>query len=68
MAVVTEHGLVNLEGKSVAERAMALIGIAQPELREALEREARERQLIPRRFVQGGDSAYRRTDGHRPPG
>ena len=50
MYVVTEHGLVNLKGKSVAERALALIGIAHPDFREPLEREARELQLIPRRF------------------
>jgi acyl-CoA hydrolase len=50
MYVVTEYGLVNLKGKSVAERALALIGIAHPDFREELEREARELQLIPRRF------------------
>jgi acyl-CoA hydrolase len=50
MYVVTEHGLVNLKGKSVAERARALIGIAHPEFREPLEREAREKALIPRTY------------------
>lgn len=50
MHVVTEHGMVNLKGKSVAERALALIGIAAPEVRETLEREARESGLIPRGF------------------
>lgn len=50
MYVVTEYGLVNLKGKSVAERARALIGLAHPEFREALEREAREKNLIPRGF------------------
>jgi acyl-CoA hydrolase len=39
---------VNLKGKSVAERAQALIGIAHPDFRESLEREAREKRLIPR--------------------
>src|SRR5262249_37331456 len=48
MYVVTEFGLVNLKGKSVAERAQALIGIAHPDFRESLEREAREKRLIPR--------------------
>jgi acyl-CoA hydrolase len=47
---VTEYGLVNLKGKSVPERARALIGIAHPDFREALEREAREKRLIPRAF------------------
>jgi acyl-CoA hydrolase len=50
MYVVTEYGLVNLKGKSVAERARALIGIAHPDFRESLEREAREKNLIPRGF------------------
>lgn len=51
MYVVTEHGIVNLKGKSVADRAMALISIAHPDFREQLEREARENQMIPRRYV-----------------
>ncbi len=51
MYVVTEYGLVNLKAKSVAERARALIGLAHPDFREALEREAREKNLLPRRFV-----------------
>jgi acyl-CoA hydrolase len=48
MYVVTEYGLVNLKGKSVAERAKALISIAHPDFRDGLEREAREHHLIPR--------------------
>ena len=48
MYVVTEYGLVNLKGKSVAERARALIGLAHPDFREELEREARERRLLPK--------------------
>jgi acyl-CoA hydrolase len=50
MYVVTEYGMVNLKGKCVAERARALIGIAHPDFREGLEREAREKNLIPRGF------------------
>ncbi len=50
MYVVTEYGLVNLKGKSVAERAVALIGIAHPDVRESLTREAREHNVIPRGF------------------
>jgi len=50
MYVVTEYGLVNLKGKSVAERAKALIGIAHPDFRESLEREARESNLLPKGF------------------
>jgi acyl-CoA hydrolase len=48
MYVVTEYGIVNLKGKSVAERAKALIGIAHPDFREDLERQAYEHRLIPR--------------------
>ena len=48
MYVVTEYGLVNLKGKSVAERALAVISIAHPDFREELEREAYEHRLIPR--------------------
>jgi acyl-CoA hydrolase len=48
MYVVTEYGMVSLKGKSVAERARALLGIAHPDFREDLEREARERRLIPK--------------------
>jgi acyl-CoA hydrolase len=48
MYVVTEYGIVNLKGKSVPERARALISIAHPDFREELEREARGYRLIPR--------------------
>jgi acyl-CoA hydrolase len=48
MYVVTEYGMVNLKGKSVAERAKALISIAHPDFREDLERQAYEHRLIPR--------------------
>ena len=48
MYVVTEFGMINLKGKSVAERAMALISIAHPDFRECLERQAYEHRLIPR--------------------
>ena len=48
MYVVTEYGMVNLKGKSVAERAKALISIAHPDFREELERQAYEHRLIPR--------------------
>lgn len=48
MFVVTEYGMVNLKGKSVAERARALIGIAHPDFQEGLERQAHAHGLIPR--------------------
>jgi acyl-CoA hydrolase len=50
MFVVTEFGIANLKGRSVAERARALIALAHPDFRETLEREAREKNLIPPRF------------------
>jgi acyl-CoA hydrolase len=51
MYVVTEYGIVNLKGKSVPERALALIDIAHPDFREGLERQAYENRLIPRGFT-----------------
>jgi acyl-CoA hydrolase len=50
MYVVTEYGMVNLKGKSVPERAKALISIAHPDFQEELARQAREHGLIPRAF------------------
>jgi acyl-CoA hydrolase len=44
--VVTEHGVVNLFGKNLRQRAEALIGIAAPEHRQALLDAARERKLL----------------------
>ena len=51
MYVVTEHGMVNLKGRSVPERASAMISIAHPDFRDDLAREARESGLIPRGFA-----------------
>jgi acyl-CoA hydrolase len=48
MYVVTEYGMVNLKGKSVADRARAMISRAHPDFREELERQACENRLIPR--------------------
>ena len=48
MYLVTEYGIVNLKGRSVAERAMAIISIAHPDFRERLECEAYQHRLIPR--------------------
>ena len=41
--VVTEYGVATLRGKSLAERARALISIAHPSVREELERAAYKR-------------------------
>lgn len=40
--VVTEHGVADLYGKTVRERARALIAIADPRFRDDLERSARD--------------------------
>jgi RimJ/RimL family protein N-acetyltransferase len=44
--VVTEFGSVNLFGKSLQERAMALIGIAHPDFRDELFFEAKKMGLL----------------------
>jgi len=43
--VVTEHGKVNLKGKSTWERAEALISIAHPDFRESLIQQAEEMKI-----------------------
>jgi acyl-CoA hydrolase len=45
--VVTEHGVANLFGKNLRERAEALIGIADPRFQDELVRAAKERRLLP---------------------
>ena len=44
--VVTEYGAVNLFGKSLQERAMAMISIAHPDFRDELFREAKKMGLL----------------------
>ncbi|MFN0151067.1 MAG: acetyl-CoA hydrolase/transferase family protein [bacterium] len=44
--VVTEHGVANLFGKNLRERAEALIGIADPRFQSELEDAARARKLL----------------------
>ena len=50
MYVVTEYGIVNLKGRSIPERAKAMISIAHPDFRDELARDARARGLIPKSF------------------
>jgi acyl-CoA hydrolase len=40
--VVTEHGVAKLRGRTVKERALALIGVAAPEFREELRSQAKK--------------------------
>jgi len=44
--LVTEHGVVNLKGKSTRERALDIIGIAHPRFRDTLLREAENMYLL----------------------
>lgn len=44
--VVTEHGVAELRGRTVSERATALIGVAAPQHREHLTREAKVLGLL----------------------
>ena len=42
----TEHGLVDLKGKSLRERALCIIDLADPKFRDGLLREATELRLV----------------------
>jgi 4-hydroxybutyrate CoA-transferase len=44
--VVTEYGVASLFGRSLRERARALIAIAHPDFRSDLEAAARARHLV----------------------
>jgi acyl-CoA hydrolase len=44
--VVTEFGVADLHGRTLRERAAALISIAHPKFRDELERGARTRKLL----------------------
>jgi acyl-CoA hydrolase len=57
--VVTEHGVARLRGRTLAERARLLIGVAAPEHRDELEREALELGILPRRRAVGGRASGR---------
>ncbi len=48
--LVTEYGVAELRGKSLSERAQALIGVAHPKFRYDLEKEARKRGLGTKRL------------------
>jgi len=44
--VVTEFGIADLHGRSLRERARALIGVAHPDFRETLLEAARQRKIL----------------------
>jgi acyl-CoA hydrolase/RimJ/RimL family protein N-acetyltransferase len=56
--VVTEFGIAYLFGKSMRERAMALIEIAHPDFRESLLDEAKRQSLVPAAHRLGGGRDY----------
>jgi acyl-CoA hydrolase len=67
--VVTEWGLARLRGRSLAERAEALIAIAHPDHREELEREAVEAGLHRKGGSRAGEApTSRRAHASAPSG
>jgi len=58
--VATEYGVVNLFGKTLQERAMALVSIAHPDYRDELFAQAKELDLIDkeRKFKQAIKGVY----------
>ncbi len=58
--IATEYGVVNLFGKTLQERALALISIAHPDFRDELFAKAKELDLIDveRKFKQATKGVY----------
>jgi acyl-CoA hydrolase len=56
-AVVTEHGIAFLEGRTLRERAQALIDIAHPDDRAALVEAAKDKKILYRDQIFLADSA-----------
>jgi len=54
--VITEYGIAHLHGKSIRERALALIGIAHPDFREELMSAAQDLNYIKKDFAHVGTS------------
>ncbi len=52
--IATEYGIVDLWGRSIAERVQALVSIAHPDFREGLLAYAREQNYISRVYAAGG--------------
>jgi acyl-CoA hydrolase len=66
--VVTEYGIAKLRGRSIADRARALVEIAHPDHREALERDATEFGLVPSVNVRQPSSRGRKVRPSAPSG
>jgi acyl-CoA hydrolase/GNAT superfamily N-acetyltransferase len=60
--VVTEWGIASLYGKSIEERALAIIEVAHPDHRAALLEEAKATGLVPRAHRATSRSHYRVED------
>ncbi|MBU1169369.1 MAG: GNAT family N-acetyltransferase [Proteobacteria bacterium] len=58
--ITTEYGVINLFGKSLQERAMAMISIAHPDFRDELLDQAKENGLVAkeRKLGTSGKSVY----------
>ncbi|MBN2422862.1 GNAT family N-acetyltransferase [Candidatus Woesearchaeota archaeon] len=58
--VVTEYGIAYLHGKNIRERAMELIGIAHPDFRSWLIKEAKKQNYIykDQAFIPGKEGEY----------
>lgn len=54
---VTEYGIADVKGKSIAQRAQELVKIAHPNFRDQLIRDAREHGLLPRKAAQVAGAA-----------
>ena len=64
--VVTEYGVAYLHGKSVQNRALALISVAHPDFRERLLKEAVEAKYVrPEMLSVGGDRLVVKPKGMR---
>jgi len=65
--VVTEYGIAYLEGKTVRERAMALINIAHPKFRRELLEEAKKRAYVyaDQILIDAATRAYPEKDEYR---
>jgi acyl-CoA hydrolase/GNAT superfamily N-acetyltransferase len=61
--VVTEHGIADLWGRSVRERAMALIAVAHPDFRGELLDAAKERHYVfPDQTIRRADYPWREAE------
>lgn len=56
--IVTEYGVANLKGRTVRERAMALIDVAHPEDRPNLIEQAKEKRILYRDQIFLNECAY----------